>query len=415
MPLNKDALETLRMNRDEAEAGARSRARPWAIAAAAAAAIVAGLSWQLFRPGAVAVETALARETAQQAARAGGTVLNASGYVVARRVATVASKTTGQVAEVLVEEGMAVDEGQVLARLDDTNARAEVALTESRLDNARRAQDEVQVRLEEARRTLARAGALREQGLVSQAELDTAEADVAALEARLALALGEARTAERALALSQRLLDDTIIRAPFAGVVVSKDAQPGETISPVSAGGGFTRTGIATIVDMDSLEIEVDVNEAFINRVRQGQPAEAVLDAYPDWRIPASVISIVPTADRQKATVKVRIGFEEFDPRILPEMGVQVWFLEQAGPADGAAEYGRTVSIPQGALRGETGSQYVFVVRDGRAERRMVQVGQRRGGEIEVLAGLAGGETVVTRAAGELADGARVAQGRKTR
>lgn len=408
MALDRNTLDALRMDRDDAAAGARRRARPWVLASAAGVILIAGaLTWMLLRTEAVAVETAIAREATGTGERAATTVLNASGYVVPRRVATIASKVTGQITEVLVEEGMVVAAGDVLARLDDTTARAELALAESRLDTARRNEAEVQVRLAEARRTLERNQRLREEGLVSQAGLDAAEADAEALAARQAVARSEARTAENALALARRFLDDTVITAPFSGVVVSKNAQPGETISPMSAG-GFTRTGIATIVDMDSLEIEVDVNEAFINRVRAAQRIEAALDAYPDWRIPGSVISIVPTADRQKATVKVRIGFDEIDPRILPEMGVQVWFMEREPDSAGDGSGERIVWIPQQALRGSGGDAHVFIVRDGRLERRAVRVGQRQGGDVSVTAGLAGGNVVVTRATGEIGDGTRI-------
>lgn len=320
------------MNRDDDALAARRRTRPWALGGAVLAALLLGLFAARFLwPAAPADEPAAPppaeTERTVPATRANAAVLNASGYVVPRRVATIASRVTGQVAEVRVEEGMRVEAGDILATLDDTTARAELALAESHLETARRHEAEIRVRQDEAHRTLQRTESLRDQRLASEAELDAAAANAAALSARLAVAQSEVTSAENAVALARRHADDTIIRAPFAGVVVSKNAQPGETISPMSSG-GFTRTGIATIVDMSSLEIEVDVNEAFINRVSDGQPVEAVLDAYPDWRIPARVISIVPTADRQKATVKVRIGFDELDPRILPDMGVQVWFLE---------------------------------------------------------------------------------------
>lgn len=323
------------MNRDDDARGARHRARPWRVAVTVV--VIAGIGlvagWLLKSTPAQAPQpaaTPTAAEPTAAPARTTGTVLNASGYVVPRRVATIASRVTGQVAEVRVEEGMHVEAGDVLATLDDTTARAEFALAGSRLETARRHEAEIRVRHDEARRTLGRTESLRAQRLASEAELDAATANAAALSARLSVAQSEVTNAENAVVLARRHAEDTVIRAPFAGVVVSKNAQPGETISPMSSG-GFTRTGIATIVDMSSLEIEVDVNEAFINRVSDGQRVEAVLDAYPEWRIPARVISIVPTADRQKATVKVRIGFDALDPRILPEMGVQVWFMEAGG------------------------------------------------------------------------------------
>jgi RND family efflux transporter MFP subunit len=408
MPLDKQALEALKMDRDRIQDAAQRRAMPYVLVAGLASVLLLGAAaWWLLRSEPVTVEVAVAQLAEGGERRQAATVLNASGYVVARRVATVASRVTGQITEVRIEEGMHVEEGELLARLDDSIARAELALAESRVETARRQAEEVRVRLEEARRTLERTRALRERDLASESALDAARAEVAALEARLTVALGEAVTAERMLALSQRNVDETLIRAPFAGVVVSKNAQPGETISPMSAG-GFTRTGIATIVDMESLEIEVDVNEAFINRVQADQPVRAVLDAYPDWSIPARVISIVPTADRQRATVRVRVGFEALDPRILPEMGVQVWFLE-AAPQERQENGGRmAVLIPERALRGAQGGEYLYVVHQGRVQRRMVQVGNRQGGQIEILAGVGGGEQVILNAAGELEQGSPV-------
>ena len=207
---------------------------------------------------------------------------------------------------------------------------------EAQLEAARRAIAETEVRLAEAARTLKRREQLRGDGLIPEADLDQARAEVQSLEARIAAAREQVTVAERQVALQQTELDNMVIRAPFSGIALSKDAQPGEMVSPVSAGGGFTRTGICTIVDMKSLEIEVDVNESYINRVAARQPVTAVLDAYPDWQIPGRVITTVPTADRQKATVLVRIAFDELDPRILPDMGVKVTFLREAAAAEAA-------------------------------------------------------------------------------
>ncbi len=255
-------------------------------------------------------------------------MLNASGYVVARRQATVSAKVTGKVAEVLIEEGMDVKEGQLLARLDDRRPVRNSTWPNASWMRRNKNLQEVEVRLAEAERNLRRSQQLRTDKLVSEQALDTAQSEVAALRARLEALKSEVKVAQSSVRVRAQDLDDLMVRAPFDGVVVSKDAQPGEMVSPISAGGGFTRTGIATVVDMDSREIEVDVNEAFINRVKAGQKTEAVLDAYPDWTIPSHVINIVPTADRQKATVRVRIGFDQLDPRILPDMGVKVSFLE---------------------------------------------------------------------------------------
>ena len=354
-----------------------------------------------------AVRTAVVRQTV--AGDGQPTVLNASGYVTARRQATVSSKVTGKVVEVLVEEGMAVREGQVLARLDDTTERSYLALAEAQLSAARGALAEVEVRHAEATRDLDRKRQLLERGIIGRAEVDTAQAEADSLEARIANQREQVIVAEREVDVRRTALEDTTIRAPFTGVAISKDAQPGEMISPVSAGGGFTRTGICTIVDMSSLEIEVDVNESYINRVSDGQRVVATLDAYPDWDIPASVITTIPAADRQRATVLVRIGFDELDPRILPDMGIGVAFLE-AGPLPETAETER-FWVPTGAVRRDDGQPIVFTLEGDHVERRAVGLGLEDGGDIEVTAGLSAGERVVVDGPAELADGDRVTTG----
>ncbi len=407
MSVDRDALDALKMDRASLEADAESRARPWIIGGLAVAVLVAaGIAWIATRPAPVTVTTATVRNAAAAAPVSNGAVLTASGYVVARRIATASSKITGQIRDVLIEEGQSVEEGEILARLDDSSPRKQLALSESQLERAKVAVEETRVRLADARRSLERTSTLRADRLVSAAALDTATAEVDALEARLAVANSEVEVAERSAALARQGVEDTLIRAPFAGVVVAKNAQPGEMISPVSAGGGFTRTGIGTIVDMESLEIEVDVNEAYINRVRSGQRVEATLDAYAGWNIPAHVISIVPTADRQKATVKVRIGFEKLDPRILPDMGIQVKFLEQSGDA---APVAARLVVPATALHEDGDRIHAYVLRDGTLERRAVKTGARDRGDVEIIAGLNAGERVVIAADGPLADGISVA------
>jgi RND family efflux transporter MFP subunit len=347
----------------------------------------------------------------QRAAGTQASVLNASGYVTARRRATVSSKVTGKVVEVNVEEGMAVRQGQVLARLDDSTARAGLALAVAQVEAANRAMRENEVRIEEARRTLTRRQQLFKDIVVSRAEVDSAQAEVDSFDARIAAARQQVRVAESQAALQQTELDNMVIRAPFSGVAISKDAQPGEMVSPVSAGGGFTRTGICTIVDMRSLEIEVDVNESYIGRVKPEQNVTAVLDAYPEWQIPAQVITSVPTADRQKATVLVRIGFKELDARIIPDMGVKVTFLREAG--DASAPQARAVSlIPKNSIRSENNKSYVFVVRQDTVERRAIQTGGTDGDRLEVVSGLAAGDRIVVSPPPALADGARVATAR---
>lgn len=258
-----------------------------------------------------------------------GEVLNASGYITARRMATVSAEITGRITEVLIEEGMAVDKGQVIARLDDELARVDLQLAEAGQRSAAAAIVSVQANLAEARRQLTRAEGLIDQNFITEAELTNRRSQVEALEADLTRLQADLNVARLQVDRAREQLEDHTVVAPFAGVIVNKAAQPGEIVSPISAGGGFTRTGIGTIVDMDSLEIEVDVNESYIGRVSDDQRVRATLDAYPDWQIPASVIAIIPTADRNKATVRVRIALLEKDPRILPDMGVKVAFLRE--------------------------------------------------------------------------------------
>lgn len=403
MASDKATLDGLRIDRSAAPETGRGRLA--FILGAILLLLIAGGVFAWFRlPRAVEVRVAPVRERPGTAA---GTVLNASGYVTARRQATVSSKVTGKVTEVLVEEGMVVREGQILARLDDSIVRKELALAEARLGAQRRALDETRVRLHEAETNLRRAKSLREQGVSPQSELDAAEAQVGSLKARLDLGREEIAVAERELALNRQYLEDTVIRAPFSGVAVSKDAQPGEMISPVSAGGGFTRTGICTIVDMSSLEVEVDVNESYIQRVQPGQKALATLDAYPDWQIPSRVIMPVPTADRQKATVRVRLAFDRLDPRILPDMGVKVAFLNEEGAAEAAPK--AALVVPRKALRKDGDRDVVFVVQGEEVERRAVGVGPAPGDEAVITSGLAPGDRVVIEGPADLADGAKVA------
>jgi RND family efflux transporter MFP subunit len=354
----------------------------------------------IFSRRAPEVETAAVRE----AGSAQAAVLNASGYVTPRRRATVSAKVTGKIKDVYIDEGMRVAAGQVLARLDDVDAVAAFRAAEAEQSVAEAALEDLRVQLANARRILERNTDLRARELVSQESLDNAETAVASYEAQLVLAGERIKAAERSVGIARQNVDNCVVRAPFAGVVVSKDAQPGEMVSPISAGGGYTRTGIATIVDMASLEVEVDVNESYIARVTAGQKVESVLDAYPDWRIPSTVRTVIPTADRQKATVKVRIAFDKLDPRILPDMGVKVSFLEGAADTSAAA----AVLVPREAVRPEGDRGYAFVVKDGRVERRAVSTGRERGSDIEVVAGLRRGEEVVVRSARALRDGARV-------
>jgi RND family efflux transporter MFP subunit len=403
----KPSLQDLRIARKE-PSGARPLA--WLVLAALAILLlVAGVVWKVRGTKRLAVRTAAAREAAGQGSQR--TVLNASGYVTARRSATVSSKVTGKVIEVSIEEGMRVQEGQVLARLDDTNVRASLLLAEAQLDSSQKALAETGVRIKEAQQELQRQTDLVKNRIATQADYDHAEAAVLALKARLEQQRADVTVADRQVAAWKQQMEDTVIRAPFSGIVTSKNAQPGEMISPVSAGGGFTRTGICTIVDMQSLEVEIDVSESYINRVEPGQPVEATLDAYPDYKIPCKVIAIIPTADRQKSTVKVRVGFDKLDSRILPEMSIKVAFHE-GSHTDTASTANRGVSVPKAALRQENGRDYVYVVRDGRADRRAVTVSSSTLDEALLEAGVIAGEKVIIEPTNSLLDGSPIREQR---
>jgi RND family efflux transporter MFP subunit len=398
-----DDLSALRIEREPLKVNRRGWVK-WVVLLVIVSSAGAGAYAWLNRERPIEVEVATVSE---RAAGTQASVLNASGYVTARRRATVSSKVTGKVIEVNVEEGMQVRQGQVLARLDASTTRAALALARAQLEAARGAVPETEVRLEEARIHMRRQEQLRKDGLNTPADIDAAQATVNSLIARINSLREQISVAESQVALQQTALEDMVIRAPFSGVAISKDAQPGEMVSPVSAGGGFTRTGISTIVDMRSLEIEVDVNESYINRVRPGQPVTAVLDAYPDWQIPGKVITPVPTADRQKATVLVRIAFDQLDSRILPDMGVKVTFLREADT--GAVPAAQPITlVPKGAVREENGTRYAFLVRGSTVERRAVQTGGTDGDRLEVIAGLKPGDQVVVAAPPELTDGALI-------
>ncbi len=410
MAADRNSLDSLKIDRSRE---VRRSGVPWLVILLLLGLLGGGAWWWWQRTPAQVVQTAKVREVIAGAAGQGEsqTLLNASGYVVARRAATVSSKVMGRVMEVLIEEGMAVEAGQVLARLDDSNIQAGLRLAEARVESARKMKDELEPSLAFARRELARFTQLQGRA-ASESDRSKAEAAVGEYEARLARLAADIAVAERQVDDWKQQVADMVIRAPFPGVVTTKNAQPGELISPMSAG-GFTRTGIGTIVDMSSLEVEVDVNESYINRVKPGQPAEATLDAYADWRIPCKVIAIIPTADRQKATVKVRIGFDKPDPRILPEMGVKVAFhtapaAEPKPDARAAAAPVRTLVIPASAVQTSGDRSIVWVVREGRVERRAISTSRTARDETTVASGLNAGEVVILKPAPDLTDGAPV-------
>jgi RND family efflux transporter MFP subunit len=351
------------------------------------------------------VEVATARSG--QEARTAPALLNASGYVTPRRRATVAAKVTGLVTQVFAEEGMHVKAGQVLATLDCSQPDAALSSARADRQTTQASLLDFQVQLANAEIELKRAEGLVEAKIGTPQARDTAQTLVDSLKARIAYTREQVKSADARIDVAQQDVENCTVRSPYDGIVVSKDAQRGEIVSPISAGGGFTRTGIATVVDMSSNEIEVDVSESFIARVTPDQKVVATLDAYPDWQIPSHVRTVIPTADRQKATVKVRISFDKLDPRILPDMGVKVAFLADE-PKDPAPKTAPKAIIPKGAVRDDNGAKIVLLVRDGKLERRAVTLGPERGGDVEVLAGVTAGDVLVLHGPENLREGQSV-------
>ncbi len=399
-------LNQLRIDRSDAPAPSGKR---WLWLGAAAVVVIAAAlaAWWWTKPGAVPVHLAVAAAIAGNGAAAAGSILDASGYVVARRQATVASKITAKMVELDIEEGDHVKAGQIIAKLDDTNIRAALNQATAQLEFAKAGLAETQVNLTNAERDYERQKALVQKHFVSQAAVDNAQTSVDALRAQLATQRSNVDVVARSVSVAERNLDDTIVRAPFSGIVTVKAAQPGEMVSPISAGGGFTRTGIGTIVDMDSLEVQVDVNENFINRVQAAQQATARLNAYPDWQIPAHVIAVIPTADRSKGTVTVRIALDQKDSRILPEMGVRVSFLAES-PQEAGSRPAGGVTLPGDAVQASGATGTVFVVHGDTVERRAVRLGAGSSDSIIVLSGLAAGERVAVGDFARLKDGAKI-------
>src|SRR5580704_3667102 len=405
---NKALLQQLRIDRTESAPTSPPTRRPLIIGALIAFVALAALLWWLFlRAKPIPVHVAPARAMPGGAA-ASASVLDATGYVTARREATVSAQITGTVTAVLIEEGDRVKEGQVIGRLDDTAQRASLSQAQAALQSAQALLTQYQVQVAQSVRDLRRNEDLVGRKLVSEQAVEQSRSQV---DQETAQVLGQRRQvnlAEANLRSAQVQLDYCTVRAPFTGVVIAKSAQVGEIISPFSAGGSFTRTGIGTIVDMDSLEIEVDVNEAYINRVLPGQPVESVLNAYPDWKIPSHVIAIIPTADRSKATVKVRVAIDVKDPRIVPDMGVRVSFLEEKKAAGDTPAAPSGVLVPLSAIRAEGGAEVVYVLQDDKAQRRTVTLGGTVGQERQVLSGVRAGDTVISDPPAQLKDGMAV-------
>ncbi len=404
---NADLLKQLHIDRHQRDDAPRTdRHGPWIVAAVAVVALlVAGGAWWWLGQRAIAVQTAVAQ--APNAGSEAGAVLQATGYVTARRQATVSAQITGTLTAVLIEEGDHVTKGQVLARLDDSASKAGLQTARAQAAAAQALVVQYRVQMTQSQHDATRQQSLAERGLVSKQAAEQAQTLVESTRAQLAAQQKQAAAAAAQAVQAEVNFDYTVVRAPFSGVVTTKDAQVGEIISPLSAGGGFTRTGVGTIVDMDSLEVDVDVNEAYIGRVKPDMPAEAVLDAYPDWKIPAHVIAIVPTADRGKATIKVRVALEKKDARIVPEMGVRVSFLETKPEA--AAQMPQGVLIPATAIAQRDGHSVVFVLDGKQVRGRTVQPAPQSYGDLRlVLTGVKSGDSVVVSPPPNLKDGSAV-------
>jgi RND family efflux transporter MFP subunit len=358
--------------------------------------------------GAVLVHSVVAQAAVSAGAGSaptGGSLLDASGYVVALREATVSGKAIYKVVDVLIQEGQAVKQGEVIARLDDTNARAALEQSKAQVNQLEAALSAARIAADDARPVYLRNQKQLQEGLISPETFDDSKSVYDAAEAGARVAEGNLQVARAAVAVNQRFEDDTVVKAPFDGVVTVKNAQPGEIISPQFSGGG----GIAKIVDMDSLEVDVDVSESFINRVHPQQPAKITLNAYPDHQYAAEVIAVIPTADRAKATVKVRVAFKDKDARIVPEMGARVSFLEDAPRAgQGTATASPGVLIPTQAVQSEGETGTVYLINGETVERRAVRLGGTSAGTQTVLAGLQLGAHLAVGDFSKLHDGARI-------
>ncbi|HEY2547314.1 MAG TPA: efflux RND transporter periplasmic adaptor subunit [Candidatus Acidoferrum sp.] len=398
-------LSSLRIHDTHRSGGQTGKRLGYASAVLGLIVIIAGIAFA-FRNQTPTVEIV----TAQKPDVGGrSAILNASGYVTPRRRATIAAKITGRVTGVFFDEGTHVHAGQLLATLDDSDVKKALETAKANRDSAQAAITDFQVQLRFAEIEMRRAEELRKAAVQSQEQLDTASTNVDSLKAKINLAKQQVQASEMLVREAQQAVDNCVINAPYDGIVVSKDAQVGEMVSPVSAGGGFTRTGIATIVDMNSNEIEVDVNEAYIARVKDRQKVTAILDAYPNWEIPSHVRTVIPTADRQKATVKVRISFDKLDPRILPDMGIKVTFLsDEPVKKVGASAPVVAALLPNEAVHDDSGKKIVFLVKNDHLERRAVAVGNTRGSQTEIMSGLVAGDGVVVRGPANMQDGEAV-------
>lgn len=364
----------------------------------------AGGWWFMASQRPLVVQTVAVRANGQGASA--NAVLQATGYVTARRAATVSAQITGTLTEVLIDEGFKVRKGQVLARLDDSSLKAGLAVAEAQVRSAQASVEQLRAQLAQAQAEARRQAELGASGMSTRQVQEQTATAVRTVTAQLDVAQRQVDSALAQARQAQVNFDYATVRAPFDGVVTARAAQVGEIISPLSAGGGFTRTGVGTIVDMDSLEVGVDVNEAYIAQVKAGMPCEAVLDAYPDWRMPAHVLAVIPSADRGKATVKVRVALDQKDERVVPDMGVRVSFLAAAPQPQAAPQPG--VLLPPEAVAVRDGASVAFVVVDGKAQQRELKLGADVGKFRLATQGVKAGETVVLSPPAELKAGSAV-------
>lgn len=404
-------LSKLRIDRDTPAPGLRRALVRNLVLAGIAVVVIGGIVVFMRRGGATTVQVAVAAVTdGGSSAGAGAASVTANGYVVARTRASVSAKIPGRLAFLGVSEGSFVRRGDVIARLDNADYRAQVTQAEAGLASARAQLIEAQSDRDQLGRDVRRLRDIRTQNaaLVSPHELESAESRAAQGEARANSAAARVDEADAGLRYAQASFDNTLIRAPFTGTVLRKEAEVGEVVAP-SVGGGLTRGAVVTMADLTTLEVEVDVNEAYIARVKSDQGARITLDAYPDTSFRGSVRQVVPTADRQRATVQVKVAISDRDPRILPEMGARVDFLEPEAPrATADAPAPRRIRVPVAAVRDVGGRATVWLVRDGRLESRSVDAGPSSGGFREIRTGLAGGELLLMGGVETPRDGMRV-------
>ncbi|HUL04051.1 MAG TPA: efflux RND transporter periplasmic adaptor subunit [Gemmatimonadales bacterium] len=405
-------LSKLRIDRDQPPPAVRRALMRVIWFAGAAIVIIAGLVIWMKRGSAVPVKVVTASVAAGDAGGGGGggaVGVVANGYVVARTKAAVSAKIAGRLASLGVSEGSQVREGEVIARLENSDYQAAVGEAEAQLATARATLVEAQADRDQLQRELDRVRDIQSKSpnLVSQQEVDVADSRARQGAARVEAQTARVEAASAGLRMARANLDNTVIRAPFSGTVLRKEAEVGEVVAP-SVGGGLTRGAVVTMADLSTLEVEVDVNEAYISRVYGGQKARIILDAYGDTAFHGAVRQVVPTADRQRATVQVKVAIQDHDPRILPEMGAKVEFLDSVPKGDASASAPRRITVPAAAVRSENGQSVVWIVRNDRLERRNVDAGPVSGNLREIRSGLAGGELLLVDGLESPRDGQRV-------